>query len=61
MFIDKNGVSDPWKYSRIKKRIDYKQREKQLLKLLEKHRGKENLIVLFQAVEVKIVVMQLIF
>ena len=23
-FIDKNGISDPWKYSKIKKRIDYK-------------------------------------
>lgn len=40
LFIDKNGISDPWKYSRIKKRINYKQREKKLLKLLEKHRGK---------------------
>ncbi len=40
LYIDKNGISDPWKYSRIKKKINYKQREKQLLKLLEKHRGK---------------------
>ena len=39
-FIDKNGISDPWKYSRMKKKIDYKQREKQLLKLLDKHRGR---------------------
>ena len=40
LFIDKNGISDPWKYSRIKKKINYKDREKKLLKLLEKHRGK---------------------
>ena len=39
-FIDKNGISDPWKYSRMKKKIDYKKREKELLKLLEKHRGR---------------------
>ena len=38
--IDKNGISDSWKYSRIKLKIDYSEREKQLLKLLEKHRGK---------------------
>ncbi len=38
--IDKNGISDSWKYSRTKKRIDFKKREKELLKLLEKHRGK---------------------
>jgi N-acetyl sugar amidotransferase len=38
--IDKNGISDSWKYSRIKLKIDYNEREKQLLKLLEKHRGK---------------------
>jgi N-acetyl sugar amidotransferase len=40
VFIDKNGISDPWKYSRMKKKINYKNREKELLKLLEKHRGK---------------------
>ena len=40
MFIDKNGISDSWKYSRIKHKINFKDREKQLLKLLEKHRGK---------------------
>lgn len=40
LYIDKNGISDPWKYSRLKKKINYNQREKQLLKLLEKHRGK---------------------
>ena len=38
--IDKNGLSDSWKYSRIKNRINYKEREKKLLKLLEKFRGK---------------------
>ena len=38
--IDKNGISDTWKYSRIKKKINYSLREKSLLKLLDKHRGK---------------------
>ncbi len=38
--IDKNGISDSWKYSRIKLKIDYGDRKKKLLKLLEKHRGK---------------------
>ena len=38
--LDKNGVSETWKYSRLKKKINYQQREKQLLKLLDKHRGK---------------------
>jgi len=38
--IDKNGISDSWKYSRIKKKIDYKKREDSLLRLLDKHRGK---------------------
>ena len=40
LFIDKNGISDAWKYSRIKKKINYKIREKKLLQLLDKHRGK---------------------
>ena len=40
IFIDKNFISDSWKYSRIKKKIDYKKREKLLYKLLDKHRGK---------------------
>jgi len=39
-YIDKNGISDPWKYSRIKKKINYEKREKELLKLLDKHRGR---------------------
>ncbi len=38
--IDKNGLSDTWKYSQKKIKIDYKKREKLLLELLEKHRGK---------------------
>ena len=38
--IDSNGISDSWKYSRIKKKIDFKLREKKLLQLLEKYRGK---------------------
>ncbi len=38
--IDRNGISDSWKYSRLKKKINFKIREKQLLNLLEKHRGK---------------------
>ena len=38
--IDKNGISDSWKYSRIKLKIDFNEREKKLLRLLEKHRGK---------------------
>ncbi len=40
LFIDQNNISDTWKYSRIKKKINYKKREKELLKLLDKHRGK---------------------
>ena len=38
--IDKNGLSDSWKYSRLKKKINFKEREKQLIRLLDKHRGK---------------------
>ena len=38
--IDKNLISDPWKYSRLKKKINYKSREEKLLRLLDKHRGK---------------------
>jgi N-acetyl sugar amidotransferase len=38
--IDKNGISDTWKYSRIKKKINFKIRENLLLRLLDKHRGK---------------------
>ena len=40
MFISKAGISDPWVYSRIKKKINYKKREQELLRLLDKHRGK---------------------
>jgi N-acetyl sugar amidotransferase len=38
--IDKNGISDSWKYSQLKRKINFKKREQQLLKLLNKHRGK---------------------
>jgi hypothetical protein len=38
--FDKRGISDSWHYSRKKKFINYEKREKELLKLLEKHRGK---------------------
>ena len=38
--IDNNGISDAWKYSQIKNTIDWSKREKELLKLLDKHRGK---------------------
>jgi N-acetyl sugar amidotransferase len=38
--IDKNKISDTWKYSRIKKKINFKNREQQLMRLLDKHRGK---------------------
>ena len=38
--IDKNGISDSWKYSQLKRKINFDKREKQLLKLLSKHRGK---------------------
>ena len=40
LHIDKNFISDTWKYSRIKKKINYKKREEELLKLLDKHRNK---------------------
>ncbi len=38
--FDKKGISESWYYSRLKKKINYNLREKKLLKLLEKHRGK---------------------
>ena len=38
--IDKNFISDSWKFSRLKKKINFEKREEQLLKLLKKHRGK---------------------
>jgi|TARA_B100000315_G_scaffold183274_1_gene172201 N-acetyl sugar amidotransferase len=40
VYIDENGISDPWKYSRLKKKIDFKKREKELIRLLDKHRGR---------------------
>ena len=39
-YINKNKISDTWKFSREKKKIDFMDREKKLLKLLDKHRGK---------------------
>ena len=36
----KNGISDSWYYSRLKKNINFEKRHKELLKLLDKHRGK---------------------
>ena len=38
--FDRKGISEPWYYSRIKKRINFRERERKLLKLLERHRGK---------------------
>ena len=38
--FDRKGISESWYYSRIKKKINFREREKKLLKLLEKHRGK---------------------
>jgi N-acetyl sugar amidotransferase len=38
-FIDCNGISDPWKFSRYKKKINWSKRENQLLKLLERYRS----------------------
>lgn len=40
LFIDKNGLSDSWKFSRIKNKIDYSKREIKLLRLLDRFRGK---------------------
>ena len=40
LYIDKNGISETWKFSRLKKKINFKHREGLLLKLLDKHRGK---------------------
>ena len=40
MFISKSGKSDEWVYTKKKKKIDWQNREVQLLKLLDKHRGK---------------------
>jgi N-acetyl sugar amidotransferase len=40
LYIDKNRISDSWKYSLLKKKINFREREEKLLKLLRKHRGK---------------------
>ena len=42
LFIDKNGISDSWKYSRKKKKINFDNREKKLKKLLELYRSNNN-------------------
>ena len=39
-YINKDGVSETWKFSRKKNKINFKKREEALLKLLDKHRGK---------------------
>ena len=39
LLIDKNQISDSWKYSRIKKKINFKKRERELFKLLDRHRS----------------------
>jgi N-acetyl sugar amidotransferase len=38
--FDKKGVSDSWRYAQQKKNINFKNREKKLIELLDKHRGK---------------------
>ncbi len=38
--FDKNSISETWRYSLIKNKINYKRREYELLRLLDKHRGK---------------------
>lgn len=40
VLLDENNVSDMWKYQKLKKNIDWDKRELELLKLLDKHRGK---------------------
>ena len=38
--FDKKGISESWHYAQKKKKINFEKREKELLKLLDKHRGK---------------------
>ena len=38
--FDKKGISESWHYAQQKKKINFEKREKELLKLLDKHRGK---------------------
>jgi hypothetical protein len=38
--FDTSGVSETWYYSRKKEKINWEKREKELLDLLDKHRGK---------------------
>ena len=59
LFIDKNQISDSWKYSRIKKKINFKKREKELLKLLDRHRSNnKNYDCIVPGAEAKTAVMQ---
>ena len=60
LFIDKNGIADPWKYSRIKKKLIIS-KEKKLLKLLDKHRGKREFDCIVPGSGGKEVVMQYMF
>ena len=38
--FDKKGISESWHYAQQKKKINFEKRENELLKLLDKHRGK---------------------
>ena len=38
--FDKNGISESWHFAQQKKKINFEKREKELIKLLDKHRGK---------------------
>lgn len=38
--FDKKGISESWYYAQKKKKINFKKREKELLELLDKHRGR---------------------
>ena len=38
--FDRKGISESWYYAQQKKKINFEKREKELIKLLEKHRGK---------------------
>ena len=40
LIFDKKGISESWHYAQQKKKINFEKREKELLKLLDKHRGK---------------------
>ena len=59
--IDRNGLSDSWKYSRQKLKINFNLREKELLRLLENIESMESLTALFLVVEARTVVMHLTY